>query len=150
MITVSLNLEPCPASGDGVHSWLYYAACRAVEVGMTDEQAVEIIESMMTRPPNPAREVEDALNAARGERSGPSVLWPQANDEQIEAIAHDGMRVVDFWEASPFRMRAGASRAEEAIDVLFPGNRGSALAGVRECFARGGVNSGAGDWVNIH
>jgi hypothetical protein len=122
MITVSLNLKPCPASGDGVHSWLYYAACRAVEVGMTDEQAVKIIESMMTRPPNPASEVEDALNAARGERSGPSVLWPQINGEQIEAVAQDGMRVVDFWEASPFRMRPDESRAEEVIDVLFPGD----------------------------
>jgi hypothetical protein len=120
--TLVLEVKPCPPSGEGVHSWLFHAACCAVEAGMTNEQAVEIIESMMTRPPNPASEIEDALNAARGERSGPSVLWPQVNDEQVEAIAQNGMRILDFWEASPFPMRAGEGRTEDAIDVLFPGN----------------------------
>ena len=118
----SLTVKPCPASGDGVHSWLFHAACCAVEAGMTNEQAVEAIEPMMTRNPNPSSEIEDALNAARGERSGPSVLWPQINDEQVEAISQNGMRILDFWEASPFPMRADEGRAEDAIDVLFPGN----------------------------
>jgi len=51
--TISLDIKPCPAPGDGVPKWVYYAACRAVELGMTDEQAVEIIETMMTRPKSP-------------------------------------------------------------------------------------------------
>jgi hypothetical protein len=76
----------------------------------------------MTRNPNPPTEIEDALRSARGERSGPSLLWPQVNDEQIEAIAQDGMRLLDLWTTSPFSMRAGKSRAEDVIDVLFPGN----------------------------
>jgi hypothetical protein len=122
METISLNVKPCPASGDGVHSWLFHAACCAVDAGMTNEHAVESIEAMMTRNPNPASEIEDALNSARGERNGSGLLWPPVNDEQIEAIAQDGMRVLDFWEASPFPMRVGESRAEEVIDVLFPGN----------------------------
>lgn len=107
MIATSLNLKPCPSSGDGVHSWLFHAACCAVEAGMSDDQAVDEIEAMMTRNPSPPSEIEDALRSARGERSGPSLLWPQVNDEQIEAIAKDGMQVSDFWEASPFPMRAG-------------------------------------------
>jgi hypothetical protein len=122
MITTSLNVKPCPASGDGVHSWLFHAACCAVEAGMSNDEAVAEIEALMTRNPNPSTEIEDALRAARGERSGPSLLWPQVNDEQVEAIAQDGMRVLDFWAASPFPMRGGESRAEDVIDVLFPGN----------------------------
>ena len=121
-LAISLNVKPCPSPGGGVHRFVFHAACRAVEAGMSDDEAVEMIEEMMTRPPNPPTEVEDALRSARGERRSPSVLWPQVNEEQIEAIAQDGTRVVDFWQASPFEMQKGDSRTEEIIDILFPGN----------------------------
>jgi hypothetical protein len=119
---LSLDLKPCPTAGEGVHKWVYYAACRAVEAGMTDDQARELIEPLMTRPPNPPSEIEDALRSARGERRGPGILWPERNDEQVEAIAESGMRVMDFWQVSPFEMQKGESRTEEIIDILFPGN----------------------------
>jgi hypothetical protein len=122
MRATSPNVTPCPASGEGVHSWLFHAACCAVEAGMSNDEAVEEIEALMTRNPNPASEIEDALNAARGERNPSTIQWPQINDEQVEAIAQDGMQVRDFWAASPFPMRVGESRAESVIDVLFPGN----------------------------
>src|SRR5205814_10006262 len=95
--TISLNVKPCPTSGDGVHDWVFHAACRAVEAGLTDEQADPIIEAMMTRYPSPATEVGDALNSARGTRSRSSLRWPQINEEQIEAIAQAqyAMRVWD-------------------------------------------------------
>jgi hypothetical protein len=118
----SLNLKTCATAGEGCHKWLFYAACRAVEAGLSDEQAVEIIEPLMTRAPNPPSEIEDALKSARGERRGPSLLWPQVNDEQVEAIAQNGMKVLDFWQASPFEMQKGESRAEDVIDILFPSN----------------------------
>jgi hypothetical protein len=117
-----LNVKPCPPSGDGAHSWLFHAACCAVEAGMTDEQAVEEIEALMTRSSNPSSEIQDALRSARGERTSRSILWPQVNEEQIEAIVQDGMGVLDFWQTSPFEMRAGENRAEDAIDILFPSN----------------------------
>ena len=146
----SLTVKPCPASGDGVHSWLFHAACCAVEAGMTNEQAVEAIEPMMTRNPNPSSEIEDALNAARGERSGPSVLWPQINDEQIEAIAQDGCESWTFGKRRHFRCaRVKAVRRTQST-FSFPVIRGSVLGRVRAYFARRGVKSGAGDWVNIH
>jgi hypothetical protein len=122
MSTLSLDLKPCPTSGEGVHSWVFYAACRLVEAGISDEQAVEIIASMMTRSPNPASEIEDALKSARGEQNRSALRWPLVNDEQIEAITRDGMRIRDFWEASPFPLRAGANHAEDGIDILFPCN----------------------------
>jgi hypothetical protein len=118
----SVLVKPCPPSGQGVHSWLFHAACCAVEAGISDAQAVEEIEAMMTRLPNPPTEIEDALRAARGERRSPSIPWPQVNEEQIEAIVQDGMRVLDFWQASPFEIHTGENRAEDVIDILFPGN----------------------------
>jgi hypothetical protein len=122
MIATSLNVKTCPPSGEGVHSWLFHAACCAVEAGLSDEQAVEEIEALMTRSPNPSSEVLDALRSARSERKSPSILWPQVNEEQIEAIVQDGMRALDFWQASPFQMHVAENRAEDAIDILFPGN----------------------------
>ena len=91
-----LNVKPCPPSGSGVHRFIFHAACRALEAGMSDETAIEIIEAMMTRPPNPPTEIEDALRSARGERRSPSVLW--------------------------HRVRSQESHTEEIIDRLFPGN----------------------------
>jgi hypothetical protein len=89
---------------------------------MTDEQAVEEIEALMTRSSNPPSEIQDALRSARGERRSPNILWPQVNEEQIEAIVQEGMRVLDLWTASPAPMQVGKSRAEEIIDCFFPGN----------------------------
>ena len=117
-----LNVKPCPPSGQGVHRFVFHAACRAVDAGMTNEQAIEMIEAMMTRNPNPPSEIEDALRSARGERKPSAPQWPVVNEEQVQAIAEDGMRVIDFWQASPFEMQKGENRAEEIIDILFPGN----------------------------
>jgi hypothetical protein len=121
MITVPLNLKPCPNSGEGVHSWLYYAGCRAVEAGITEAQAIEIIESRMTRPPSPTSEIQDALRAARGDRGGSSVLFPQVNEELVAAIARDNSGVLELWRGWP-RGRSNDSHTEEIIDRLFPGN----------------------------
>jgi hypothetical protein len=89
---------------------------------MSDDQAAQEIEALITRSPNPQTEIKDALRAARGERRSPSTLWPQVNEEQIEAITQDGIRVLDLWMASPVPMQIGDSRTEEIIDCLFPGN----------------------------
>jgi hypothetical protein len=119
--TFSLMIKPCPLSGEGVHSWVFHAACRAVEAGMSDDEAVEEIETLMTRSPNPPSEIQDALRSARGERTSRSVLWPQVNGEQIEAIARDDVGVLDLWK-SWRRLRSAESCTEEIIDRLFPGN----------------------------
>ena len=58
--------------------------------------------------------------AANGAKQ--ALLWPKPNDEQIEAIVKDGVRVADFWQGSPVSMQVGESRADEVIDILFPGN----------------------------
>lgn len=139
MISLPLKLKSCPQSGEGggVHSWVFYAACRAVEAGISDDQAKQIIEPLMTRPPNPSTEIEDALRNARGERSQPTIKWPEPNVEQIEAIARDNPGVLDLWR-SRSRLRTQDSQAETIIDRLFPGNpwlcvgRSNAIFGTRK------------------
>lgn len=87
---------------------------------MTDEEAIEVIENMMTRPPNPPSEIEDALRSARGERSS-AIQWPHVNHEQIEAIAQDPRDLLDLWK-SWRRCTDTESHTEKIIDRLFPGN----------------------------
>jgi len=116
-------LKPCPAEGEGVHKWIFYAACRAVEAGLTDEEAVEEMEFLMTRGPNPASEIEDALTAARGERRRSSPCWAPVNPTAIVAIANQGPSLRDLVARSPKPIQfGGPDRSEEIIDALFPGN----------------------------
>jgi hypothetical protein len=47
---------------------------------------------------------------------------PQTNFDLIEAIADVGTGLVDLWEASPIRLDSNEPRADEIVNVLFPGN----------------------------
>jgi hypothetical protein len=47
--------------------------------------------------------------------------WPRVNQEQREAIIHDG-GLADLWECSPVRIEDNAAHTEQVIDALFPGN----------------------------
>src|SRR5258708_151932 len=97
----SLLVKPCPAEGEGVHKWVFYAACCAVEAGLTDEQAVEEIEFLMTRGPNPASEIEDALASARGERRRSFPRWSPVNPIAVAAIAKQGPTLRELVARSP-------------------------------------------------
>jgi hypothetical protein len=116
-------VKPCPAEGEGVHKWVFYAACRAVEAGLTDEQAAEEIVFLMTRGPNPPSEIEDALASARGERRRSSRRWSPVNPTPIAAIAAEGPSLLELISRSPVPIQfSERSRTEEIIDVLLPGN----------------------------
>ena len=123
MSELSLKLKPCPASGEGVHKWICYAACTLVEAGMSDEEAEPEIEALMTRDPNPRTEIKDALCYARGERRNSSPRWASPNAARIAAIAKEGPTLLELVSRSPIPIRFGEqSRTEETIDALFPGN----------------------------
>lgn len=66
--TVISHLEPCPTSGTGVHRWLLSSANRLLNAGLlteeTREEIADIIEGAMTRPPQPAHEIESAIDRA--------------------------------------------------------------------------------------
>ena len=104
---VSLNLKPCPAPSDGVHKWIYYAACTLVEAGRSNEDAMEIIEEMMTRYPDPGSEIEDALISARGGKVRRSPRWSPPNSIAIQKIAQEGFTVLDLISKSPQPIRFG-------------------------------------------
>ena len=38
----SLKLKSCPALGEGVHKWIYYAACTLVEAGCSGEELPKV------------------------------------------------------------------------------------------------------------
>jgi hypothetical protein len=135
MSAATVELKPCPTSGDGVHSWLFYAACQFVEAGVGNEVAEQQIESLMTRPPNPTSEIRDALQSARGERSGSAIVWPPINEEQVDAIARDGMPVKDLCARSPMDMRFGQNRVDAFIDLLFPANPWLCVGSTTQRFA---------------
>ena len=54
---------------------------------MPDEQAVEAIEAMMSRPPSPASQIEDALKSSRG--TGRKVKSLSERPEQFEFAFSD-------------------------------------------------------------
>jgi hypothetical protein len=122
-MTAAQILKPCPTSGEGVHTWVFYAACTLVEVGISDEHAEEEIERLMTREPNPASEVMDALRSARGERRRSTPQWSPVNPAAIAEIAKNGPTLAELVSRSPEHIHFGAqSRSELIIDTLFPGN----------------------------
>jgi len=101
------RLKPCPAEGEGVHRWVYYAACTLVEAGYSDEDATAIIEDMMTRDPNPPSEIEDALASARGGNVRRSPRWSPPNLIAIQKIAQEGFTVLDLISKSPQPIKFG-------------------------------------------
>jgi hypothetical protein len=55
-------------------------------------------------------------------RSTIAKRWLPRNFELIEAVAHTGNGLVDWWEASPVRLDSSDPNTDEIIDLLFPGN----------------------------
>jgi hypothetical protein len=122
-MTAAQLLKPCPASGAGVHTWLFYAACRLVEAGLSNEQAETEIEALMTRPPDPPSEIMDALRSARGERKRSTPRWSPVNSAAIAEIVKGGPTLSELVSRSPEPIKfTPQSRAEMFVDLLFPGN----------------------------
>jgi hypothetical protein len=122
MLTTIRRLKPCPVPGEGVHTWIYYAACRLVDAGWSNEQAEPEIEALMTREPYP-REIVDALQSARGERSRSGPRWSPVNRAAISEIASSGPTLVELVSRSPEPIQfVEQSRTEMLIDLLFPGD----------------------------
>ena len=104
-------------------------ACR--KAGLTPDTAAQEIEAQMTRLPNSRNEIEDAITKAfdaprvvwhsRHNWQAPA-KWPEANAEQIEAVAASGLGVVDLWERSPIRFEDNEPHTSEILPLLFPGD----------------------------
>lgn len=144
-------LSACPATGGGVHLWLFRVA-RVLHPFYADKgrmadllaqasagcgrevpqseilAAVANSQACAWQPRGKlesGRDRQPVSRPASAETASPSFsAWPQRNDEQIEAVvaASDVAGLVDLWEASPVRPDWGEPQTEELIDALFPGN----------------------------
>ncbi len=131
------SIPPCPAAGTGCHSWLMGAANTLCHAGVSPADAVQILTSGMTRRPNPAQEVVDAVTKAYQEHGkGPAIRsmggvallthpktpkWPQVNSEQVEAIAKAGTGLDGLTKSSPRFCHQGELRESNwVISRMFP------------------------------
>jgi hypothetical protein len=115
-MTAAQILKPCPAGGEGVHSWIFSAACTLIEAGLSDEQAEGEIEALMTREPNPVSEITDALRSARGERPRSSPRWSPVNPAAITPITKDGPTLLELISRSPEPIQFGAQSRSELFN----------------------------------
>ncbi len=125
------EIPPCPPAGEGVHHWLMEAAWACRKAGRTPDAAAQELEARMTRRPNSRNEIEDAVRKVfdterviwHSKRNWQApAKWPEANAEQIEAVAASGLGVADLWEASPIRFDDDQPRTAEILERLFPGD----------------------------
>ncbi len=63
-MTSTFTLDPCPASGSGVHSWLLAQANRCRFAKIPEADAERLLRENMTRPPKPPSEVQSAIRKA--------------------------------------------------------------------------------------
>jgi hypothetical protein len=112
-MTADQLLKPCPASGKGVHKWVFYAACTLVEAGIPDDEAEPEIEALMTRDPNPASEIEAALRSARRERGRCSPRWSPLNPAAIAEAVKNGPTLVELVSRSPDPIQFGAQNRSD-------------------------------------
>jgi hypothetical protein len=126
--------KPCPAVGEGVHKWIFYAAATLAEAGLTDEQAEPIIEELCSRD-SKHNEITDALKAARGERSSSTPRWAGVNPATIAEAAKNGPTLSELIDRSPEKIQFGEeSQTEKYIDALFPGNPFLCIGSTKDCF----------------
>ena len=123
----------CPASGAGVHRWLF-AAARGLHAHYADEnQIITLLEvgSAGCGRPVERREIEEAVRNSR-QNSGhpghsasgtpPTMGWPRPDLTKIETITAAGVGLEELKKASPQRCKDEPNHAEELIDQLFPGD----------------------------
>jgi hypothetical protein len=94
--------KPCPASGTGVHGWIFYAAKCCFESGIPEAVSVDLIEAALTRPQTPGDEVEKTVEAAyNGRSTGGGMRWPERDLNATTAILEAGRGISALEEKSP-------------------------------------------------
>jgi hypothetical protein len=125
-------LESPPHAGEGVHDWLFRVA-RQLHAHIPALEIVSLLENRIANCGRfvPRSEIVSAVqnslpcawqpgNQAQPIHAAPK--WPSVNQEQREAIIHDGGGLVDLWENSPVRFDDNTAHTEALIDALFPGD----------------------------
>lgn len=119
-----LGIKPCPASGQGCHSWMYGAAHALVANSYDDQFIDQWITHYLERPPQP-REIADTVSKVRAEVEG--LIEPKArvslkrafDPEKLKALTAEGpLPVEDFLQSSPIAV--ADITASEFLRRLYP------------------------------
>lgn len=106
------TIPPCPASGEGVHSWLMEAAWRCRFNDLSPDQTARDLAARMTRRPSPANEIETTVakvfacaEPATVTTIRPRTVKPTYQQSKLESIARrmDGFSTADLAARSPIR-----------------------------------------------
>ena len=83
------RIRGCPASGQGVHSWLFYASAKLIQSipAERDGELAAYLEARMTRPPSPHSEAADAIHSARRGASRPKQRQSRVSFDEYRARA---------------------------------------------------------------
>ncbi len=118
-----LGLNPCPASGQGCHSWMYGAAHALVANSYDDSFIDQWVTHYLERPPQP-REIADTVANVRAEVEG--LIEPKAkvslkrefDPEKLKALTEEGaLSVEEFTKSSPASVDISTS---EFLRRLYP------------------------------
>jgi hypothetical protein len=115
---MTLDLSPCPTAGAGVHLWIMQAAWECKGLGLTAQQAADLIADKMTRKPSPGNEIESAVAKAYG--STPQrhrlpagkvfvrAVKPTYQPSKLESLARkmDGFGPEELEKKSPIRPKS--------------------------------------------
>lgn len=120
-----------PRAGEGVHGWLYRVA-RVLHPYRTEGDIEAILSASVATCGRivSRKEIRDAIQNSRDTAWKPGQPlaskterpWPAIDAEARASIIASGHRLVDLWEASPWRLEDNACHTEEIIDLLFPGD----------------------------
>ena len=107
MIVATECLPPCPAPGDGVHSWILKAAWAGRKNGLSADSTLMAIRTAISRPPRP-REIEDAVRKVFN--TDPQTKFDPPIKAKFDPIALDqlaqklpGFTAEDLTARSPIR-----------------------------------------------
>jgi hypothetical protein len=119
-----LGIKPCPASGQGCHSWMYGAAHALVANSYDNDFIDRWITHYLERTPQP-REIADTVSKVRAEVEG--LIEPQArvslkrefDEAKLKALTEEGpLPVEDFLQSSP--VAVADITASEFLRRLYP------------------------------
>ena len=119
-----LGIKPCPASGQGCHTWMFRAAHALVANSYDDQFIDQWITHYLERPPQP-REIVDTVSKVRAEVEG--LIEPKArvslkrafDPEKLKALTAEGpLPVEDFLQSSPIAV--ADITASEFLRRLYP------------------------------
>jgi hypothetical protein len=118
-----LGINPCPASGQGCHSWMYGAVHALVANDFADENIDRWITHYLERAPQP-REIADTIANVRAEVEG--LMEPKAkvslkrefDEAKLKALTEEGpLPVEEFTKSSPASVEISTS---EFLRRLYP------------------------------